>query len=83
MRLRSIWTFSEEESLSFWANVVKISKFPRLSKVARLLLSVPASAIAQERHFSELKRRCAGLRARTKVEVLDRDGVLHNWFNSQ
>ena len=53
----------------------------KLAKVARLFLTVPASAMPIERHFSELKRRCERLRASTKIETLDRDGVLYSWFS--
>lgn len=74
-------TFSESESLSFWAQAHKAGRYPRLCKLAKLFLTIPASAIPQERHFSELKRRCAGLRASTKVDTLDRDGVVYAWLD--
>ena len=54
----------------------KHGKYPRIGRVARLFMTVPASAIPQGRHFYELKRSRSGLRNRTKVETLDRDAVV-------
>lgn len=76
-------TFSDHDSLLFWIQAKKMGRYPRLCKLARLFLTIPASAIPQERHFSELKRRCAGLRASTKVETLDRDGVVFAWLDDE
>ena len=53
----------------------------KLARVARIFLTVPASAMSIERRFSELKRRCERLRASTKIKTLDRDGVLYSWFS--
>ena len=50
-------------------------------RLAKLLMTVRASAIPQERQFSELKRRCGALRNRIKVETLDRDAVVYAWLD--
>ena len=50
-----------------------------IGRVARLFLTTPASAIPQERKFSELKRRSSGLRNKTKIEALDRDAIIFSW----
>eukprot|EP00171_Calliarthron_tuberculosum_P023086 IDg23086t1 len=65
--------FTAEEGRQFWHDARTTQRFMRLGRLARLLMTVPASAIPQERQFSELKRRCNGLRNRTKVDILDRD----------
>ena len=75
------YTFTGNNSRKYWADAQASQKFPTLGKIARLFLTVPASAVPQERHFSELKRRSAGLKNRTKVETLDRDSVVHAWCN--
>ena len=74
--------FTASESREFWADAQKSQIYPRLGRLARLFLTVPASAIPQERQFSELKRRCAGLRNRTKVETLDPDAVVFSCFDA-
>lgn len=60
-------------------NLSTLAKLPRLSKMARLFMTVPSSAIPQERQFSQLKRRCNGLRVRTRIKSLDRDAVVYDW----
>lgn len=51
--------------------------FNTLSKLSRLFITVPGSTIPHKRHFSDLNRRCAGLRAFTKFDTLDRDGLVY------
>ncbi len=72
--------FTATEARNFWLESWKSKSIPRLYTVTRLLMNVSASAIPQERHFSELKRRITGLRSRTKVGTLDRDAVIFSWF---
>lgn len=76
-------TLSDSGCLSFWVEAHKMRRFPKLYsyKLSKLFSTIPASAIPQERHFSELKRRCAGLRASTQVDTLDRDGVVYAWLD--
>ncbi len=57
---------------------MSLGKHPCLGRLARLFLTVPASAIPQALQFSELKWRCAWLRYRTKAEMLDRDAVVYS-----
>lgn len=73
--------YSESSSREFWINANKHKTFPRLSLLARMFMTVPASAIPQERHFSELRRRCGALRTRSKIETLDRDAVVYSWID--
>ena len=49
------------------------------SKIARLFMTVPPSAIPHERQLNEHKRRCSGLRNRVNIERLDRDAVFFGW----
>lgn len=72
--------YAKEESLQFWTESSAARRYPKLLELAKLMLCVPASSIPQERHFSELKRRCAGLRTRTKIDTLDRDAVVFAWY---
>ncbi len=69
--------FTREESLQFWIQTEKNGCLPRLLQLFTLFRNVPASCIPQERRFSELKRRCNGLRGRTQIETLDRDAVVY------
>lgn len=62
--------FTSEESRHYWLKK-KTSEFPKLGRVTRLLVTVPAYAIAQEGQFSELKRRNSGLRTSTKIWSLE------------
>lgn len=48
---------------------MKQSTYPNLSCLVRLVMLVQASAISQELQFSELKRRCSGLRNRINVDL--------------
>lgn len=73
--------FDAEKARQFWLDKYNEGKYTILSQVARLLLTVPASAIHQERVFSELKRRGNSLRNRVKVETLDRDAVVYAWYD--
>ena len=73
--------FTAGESRAFWKEAMDKNRFTRLGKLARLFFSAPSLAIPQERHFSELKRRCNGLRTNTKVETLDRDAVVFGWLD--
>ncbi len=75
-------TFDVTECRIFWRDAQVCGQFPHLGRIARLFLTVPASAIPQERQFSELKRRSAMLRNRTKVETMDRDAVVFLWKNA-
>eukprot|EP00171_Calliarthron_tuberculosum_P000496 IDg496t1 len=43
--------FTAAESRTFWVVAQEKTKYPRLCKIARLFLTVPASAIPQERQF--------------------------------
>ena len=75
------WLPKDCEAREFWCTTSKAKKWPNLTKLARLFLSIPASSIPQEKQFSELKRRSTGLRTRTKIETLDRDAVVFSWIN--
>ena len=68
--------FSCDESRRFWSCPENSTKMPSLARLARLFHHVSASSIPQERQVSELKRKNAGLRNRTKIETLDRDIVV-------
>ena len=76
-------SYSSNQSREFWLSKKRVGKYVHLGRIARLFLSVPASAIPQERHFSELKRRSAGLRNRTKIDTLDRDAVVFSWWDQE
>lgn len=60
-------------------SMLKDRKHPQLCRLARLLLRVPASSIAQETHFSEVKRRFSGMQSYMVVHNLDRDGDVFAW----
>ena len=72
--------FTATEARNFWLKSWKSKSLPRLCAVARLLMNISASAIEQERHFSELKRLITGVRSLNKVGPLDRDAVVFSWF---
>ncbi len=72
--------FTATEARNVCLGSWKSKSLPRLCTVVRLLMNISASAIPQERQFSELKRRITGLRSRTKVGTLDRDAVVFSWF---
>lgn len=74
-------SFTVAESRQFWIQARESKKHPRVCCLARLFWTIPSSAIPQERHFSELKRRCGALRTGTKVETLDRDAVVYAWLD--
>ena len=76
-------TFTARNSREYWKEKRLNGKLPKLGRIARLLLTVPASAVPQECHFSELKRRSSGLRNRSKVSTLDRDSVVCAWLDFQ
>lgn len=73
--------FTHSQSRGFWIEAQKVGKYDCLSRLVRLLMVVPSSTITQERDFSELKLRCVGLRARKKVETLNRYGVVYAWMD--
>ena len=68
--------FTSNDARSCWYNAIICGTFPGLTRLARLILTVPASSIAQERQLSELKRRSWGLRNRLKIEAIERDLVV-------
>ncbi len=74
--------FSCDQSRTFWSCPENSSKMRRLARLARLFHNVPASSIPQEWQFSEVKRRNAGLRNRTKIATLDRDSVVFLLWDS-
>ena len=74
-------SYTDHESRKLWVFAVRENKFPKLNKVAVLLHSVPSSSIPQQKHFSEFKRRCNCLRARPKIETLDRYTVVYVWYD--
>lgn len=45
-------------------------------------LSVPVSAIPQDRQFSKLKRRCSGLLNQVEIGTLDRDAFIYARCNT-
>ncbi len=73
--------FTEEESRLFWLKEGESDRLSTLYRLATSFMTVNASAISQERQFSELKRRYAELRNRTKIDTLDRDAVVYSWIN--
>lgn len=74
--------FTASESRLFWVEARKHNKYPNIGRLARLFLTVPASAILQERQFSELKRRCDSFDSRSNIENLGRDAVVYSWMDS-
>lgn len=75
--------FSALDSRKYLAISKNNDRLPQLGTLARLLMNVPATAIPQERHFSELKCRSAGIGNKTKAETLDRNAIIHAWVNKQ
>lgn len=59
-------SFYEKQVRQFWASSTEMEEFPGRAKLEKLFLAVPASALPQERHLTELKRRCARLHTRKK-----------------
>ena len=49
-------TFADNDARSYWNNAKICTKFPGLTRLARLILTVAALSIAQGRQLSELKR---------------------------
>ena len=47
------FSFTARDSRKYWLDVRRNRKILKLGKIARLLLTVPASAVPQECHFSE------------------------------
>lgn len=72
-------SFTRKQSREFLAWAAKNGKYHKLSRLVRLLMDIPASAMPQEQHFSELKRLCSVLRAWAKIEALDLDAVVYAW----
>ncbi len=68
--------FDYEGSQQFWKNALSNGQFIRIGRIARLFMTVHASSIPRERQFSELNRRSAMHRNRTKVDTMDRDAVI-------
>ena len=58
--------FSELECPKFWSEGQCNSHLPCLFQVAPFYLTVPASAVPQEREFSEFERKCDRLRIESK-----------------
>lgn len=57
--------------LRYWAATTNVHQFPRLCRLARFVLSIPASSVSVERSFSELKRHQSRLRGSLSVETID------------
>lgn len=48
--------YSLEKIILYWLNKMRNGELPKLGRIVRLLMSVPACAIPQERFLFELKR---------------------------
>ena len=66
-------------ALDWWASDEQRRKFPRLSRLAFDLLSIPPQSAEIERIFSSCKDTMAPKRARTRVETLEKVQLYRSW----
>ncbi len=76
-------SFNDLDRRIFWLERQENNFLCHLVRLARFFMSVSSSEIPQGQQFSELKKRCAGLRNRAKIGTLDRDAVVFSWIDER
>ena len=76
--LDSQFAWDGDDLLGFWGAQEKQGSFPMLTKVARMILCIPASSAASERAFSSAGRVLEARRNRLNPETVDAILFLHS-----
>jgi hypothetical protein len=72
-----------ETPLQWWSQAQQKKRWPRLSYMARNILSIPAMSYEPERVFSGARRTISWERAQLGVENIEKTECLKSWHRTQ